>query len=289
MKSIAWTLVLAPLLVSSAAHGDDAETKARAYFKNGTVAFDAGHYDEAQAEFAAGYDLSHKAGFLWNMAECARLLGNLPRALDLYTQYVASAPPSAPQRATAELRIRELTPTVSAAASARAADLPSVPAAATTSVPAATPRPVDSPSGRPSATVSPTSPVPSNATAAAMQPRSLETATGSNPRILLGLTAAGFGIAGLAVGSVIGVLAKRTYDNALSHCPAGLSACDAQGVDGVKNAHVQATESTVAFVAGGVLVATGAVLYLTAPRAGHVTVRPSLGTATAGLTIAGGW
>jgi hypothetical protein len=51
-----------------------------------------------------------------------------------------------------------------------------------------------------------------------------------------------------------------------------------------------ATVSTVAFIAGGVLVAAGAVLWFTAPKARPqmgLRITPSVGANGAGLTLAG--
>jgi hypothetical protein len=145
MKWMAMLLASLLLLVSAAAAADDSETKAREYFKAASAHFDAGRYVDAQAEFAAGYELSRKPGFLWNMAECARLLGNTARAAELYKQYLATAPPNAPQRTMAEARIAEIdsqkagpapatAPPASAAAPAAAPPAPASPAAVPSSV-----------------------------------------------------------------------------------------------------------------------------------------------------------
>jgi len=85
------------------------EARARQYFAEGTGYFRGGRYLDAEAAFAAGFELSHKPGFLWNMAECARLLGNRERALELYRRYVKEAPAGA-QRGEADARILELEP-----------------------------------------------------------------------------------------------------------------------------------------------------------------------------------
>ncbi|WP_394840581.1 tetratricopeptide repeat protein [Pendulispora brunnea] len=85
------------------------EARARQYYTEGTEHFQSGRYLEAGAAFTAGYELSHKPGFLWNMAECARLGGQGERALDLYRRYVKEAPEGR-QRTDAEKHIRELEP-----------------------------------------------------------------------------------------------------------------------------------------------------------------------------------
>jgi hypothetical protein len=55
-----------------------------------------------------------------------------------------------------------------------------------------------------------------------------------------------------------------------------------------------ATASTIAFTAGGILAATGVVLYLTAPSGGspagaRVGVSPVVGAAVGGIALQGGW
>ena len=62
-----------------------------------------------------------------------------------------------------------------------------------------------------------------------------------------------------------------------------------QGVADVQSGFDQATIATVGFIAGGVLLAGGAALYLTAPRAGEVAIAPSLGDRSAGLSMRGAW
>ena len=99
----------------------------------------------------------------------------------------------------------------------------------------------------------------------------------------------GAGVVGLAVGSVVGLVSKSSYDHALqTECGGNPSACSSQGIQDGKSAHGQATASTVAFVAGGMLLGAGAVLYFTAPRA-SVSVGTTVGTERAGLVVMGAW
>ncbi|MCC6750646.1 MAG: hypothetical protein IT371_23515 [Deltaproteobacteria bacterium] len=48
-----------------------------------------GRYRRALTEFDRGYRLSGKGGFLYNMAECARQVGDGPQAYRLYRRYLA--------------------------------------------------------------------------------------------------------------------------------------------------------------------------------------------------------
>jgi hypothetical protein len=95
------------------------------------------------------------------------------------------------------------------------------------------------------------------------------------------------GLIGLGVGSVFGFMAKATYDHAVQQCPAGNTrACTAPGAAGRQTAGDQAEVSTIAFIAGGALVAAGAVLYLATPS-GSVTVGPTLADRGVGLGVGG--
>lgn len=111
---------------------------------------------------------------------------------------------------------------------------------------------------------------------------------GSTQR-LMGIVAAGAGFAGLVVGGIFGMVSKSTYDNALQNeCGGGPNTCSTQGASDGQTAHSQAMVSTVAFVAGGVLLAGGAALYFTAPT-GKVAVAPTVGRGEAGLGLSGAW
>ena len=104
-----------------------------------------------------------------------------------------------------------------------------------------------------------------------------------------GLASGAIGVGGLAIGTVLGILAKVTDDAALSHCPNGPSGCTPQGVSGGQSAQNQASLSDVAFIAGGLLLAGGAVVYLTAPHVGTVSIAPVMGSRAAGASLGWAW
>jgi hypothetical protein len=107
---------------------------------------------------------------------------------------------------------------------------------------------------------------------------------------LIGLVVGGTGVAGLVVGSIFGLVSKSTYDNALrNQCHGTPNGCSSQGEQDGQTAHTQAMVSTVGFIAGGVLLAGGAVLYFTAPTGDSIAVAPAVGTSAAGLTLHGFW
>jgi hypothetical protein len=120
------------------------------------------------------------------------------------------------------------------------------------------------------------------------EPPALADGRGSGQRTLA-YVLGGVGIVGLGLGTYFSLKAKGTYDDAVARCPSGPASCDQTGADGGADAHDQATVSTLAFLAGGALVATGVVLYLTAPKGGGVSLQPSAGLASAGLRLGGTW
>src|SRR6185503_2182988 len=95
--AIAMRLALA-LLVSTAlvaparAGGADDEERARAHYEIGLGLYRLGDYQGALKEFAAGYELARKPGFLLNLGQTYRKLGELREARDMYRQYLAAVP-----------------------------------------------------------------------------------------------------------------------------------------------------------------------------------------------------
>lgn len=87
-------LVATLLLLAPSSRAGAAPSEAERHWQRGEALFGQSKYREAQAEFAQGYALSHKAGFLYNMAECARLLGDKTQARQLYLRYLTEHPQS---------------------------------------------------------------------------------------------------------------------------------------------------------------------------------------------------
>ena len=109
-------------------------------------------------------------------------------------------------------------------------------------------------------------------------------ATPSNPMRTWGFVAGTAGLVGLGVGSVLGLMAMSSKSNAN---------CDANGYctpGPLSDARTQATGSTIAFVAGGVLLAAGVTLVLLAPKSAtsaRVVVAPSVGERSGGVVVGG--
>jgi hypothetical protein len=137
-------------------------------------------------------------------------------------------------------------------------------------------------SATPTPTEAPTPETPASANAG-------PTSAGGTQR-LIGLVVGGTGVAGLVVGSIFGLVSKSTYDSALRNdCGGTPNGCNTKGASEGQTAHTQATVSTVGFIAGGVLLAGGAVLYFTAPSGDSVAVAPAIGSDGAGVALQGRW
>lgn len=89
----------------------------------------------------------------------------------------------------------------------------------------------------------------------------------------VGLVAMGVGVAGVGVGAVLGGLAiAKNGDSNDGHCDAA-DRCDPEGVALRHDAVGMGNASTVATIAGGVLLGGGAVLFFTAPSSGAAPER----------------
>jgi hypothetical protein len=99
------------------------------------------------------------------------------------------------------------------------------------------------------------------------------------------LAIAGAGLGGLVVGTFYGVRSNGEYGDSGAYCDAGGTCRDPRGVSLRWGAIQDGNASTVAFIAGGALVASAVVLWLLAPHSprGAVAITP---TPTG---IAGSW
>jgi hypothetical protein len=123
----------------------------------------------------------------------------------------------------------------------------------------------------------PAAPVPVLAPAPAPTPEPSNWST----RRTLALVAGGAGVVGVGLGIVFGVLASSDQSQEKSNCSTSSCSNRGQASADYTTATQNATGSTVAFIAGGVLVAAGAVLWFTAP-----SNRTSSTTAVGGLHLA---
>ncbi len=142
-------------------------------------------------------------------------------------------------------------------------------------------------STHPSTAAPPVVPIDRGVTQSAGPAQEQPVADSGNGRRILSYVLGGAGIVGIGLGTYFGLKAKSTYDDSASHCKNGV--CDSAGFDGGEDASSQAAVSTVAFIAGGALLAGGLILFLTAPKDGGVSVQPTAGLNGGGLRLGATW
>jgi hypothetical protein len=106
----------------------------------------------------------------------------------------------------------------------------------------------------------------------------------------IGLVVGGAGVAGIAVGAIFGAVAQSKWSQAKTNCGTGCGP-DAPAQQEKNEAQSAASTATVAFIAGGVAMGIGAVVWLTARRAAgpvtELTLVPAFGAGLEGLTLRG--
>jgi hypothetical protein len=105
---------------------------------------------------------------------------------------------------------------------------------------------------------------------------------------LAGITLGAVGVGAAGAGLVLSLLAKSTYDHALSaECDGNPHACTPQGAIDGRTAHAEAEGATASFIGAGVLVAGGAVLFFTTPNGARVA--PVVGYRSTGVSLEVPW
>jgi len=100
------------------------------------------------------------------------------------------------------------------------------------------------------------------------------------------LVAGGVGVAGLAVGSIFGLIAKSKHDQAGQFCD-GTTCTSQRGVDLKSEAVTAGNISTVAFITGAVGLAAGAALWVTAGPDASRAATPQLGVGLGSVVVRG--
>ncbi|MGZ3405799.1 MAG: tetratricopeptide repeat protein, partial [Polyangia bacterium] len=105
---VAVVFSLCAALAAPARAGVDDEERARGHYEIGLGLYRLGDYHGALKEFAAGYELAHKPGFLLNLGQTYRKLGELREARDLYRQFLVEVRADDPARAQAQKVLAEI-------------------------------------------------------------------------------------------------------------------------------------------------------------------------------------
>ena len=110
IKNWSAALTLSVVLLAGAGvarAGDSNAEKARAHFQQGDTYFKLEKYAIALQEFEQAYLAKQDPSFLYNIAQCHRLMGNRVEAVRFYKRYLNDAP-NAANRPVAEKHIRDL-------------------------------------------------------------------------------------------------------------------------------------------------------------------------------------
>ena len=86
------------------ARAEDADTKAaKKHFQRGEKLFNLGKFDDALGEYEAAYERKPLPGFLYNIAQCHRNLGNYKQAVFGYRNYLRQVPDASNREAVLDL------------------------------------------------------------------------------------------------------------------------------------------------------------------------------------------
>lgn len=330
LATVAFALGIGLSSVAARAQSTSDQATAEALFKQARDLMTAGRYGEACPKLAESQRLDPSAGTMLNLATCYEKNGQLASAWVTFKEAATAAQnANEKDRAKlARAKVADLEPKLAtlSIAVAPGADVPDLvvkrdgetlgravwgtpvpvdPGAHTVEASAPGRRPwqsqavVEGPGAKASIVVPPLAvdasppvpapPVPGSPPPAPPPAAPPSSSPGSTQRVL-GVVTASVGLAGIAVGSVFGVLAKGHQNDAGPHCSG--TECDVTGISDLGDARTAATVSTIGFIAGGTLLAGGVVLYLVAPRGSPATglfVVPGSDGSVAGLTLRGGW
>ena len=321
------SLALALSLAGALAHAQapsDKGAAAEALFQEARALTAKKDFAAACPKFKASFELDPGYGVLWNLADCYASLGKTASAWVAFTDAAAMAKRSDQQDRVekAEKRAAELAPRlekitvavtdppaglvvkrddVALDAATWGVALPVDPGKHTFSAEAPGKKPwsttaeTKGPGTTVSVTVPALEPAPAGTPTAA--PSTISTAgpvadDGLSTRRTIGLVVGGAGIAAIAVGAVMGGLASSKWSDAQdNHCRTD-TLCDPTGVALVGDAKTFATVSTATFIAGGVLAAGGATLFIVSLGHGKresagLTILPSAGPKSGALLVKG--
>lgn len=271
-------MLLLALTSASPALADE-RTEAREHYYKGTKAFELGLYDEAIGEYMAAYKAKDNPALLYNIAQSHRLAGHAAEALRFYKVYLVKLPRSA-NRDEVENKIAELEKLVEQQKKATQQLPPDKVEPLGQNPPAA---PTEPPHAEPAAPA-PAATEAATPAAAEITPAPIDLHPGRTKKIA-GLAVAGVGLAALAAGIALEVLAGQASQS--------LTNLDHTG--GIYDPGKQSAGQTDD-VAGGVLLGIGgaaavagvivaALGFRDAKRARAVSLRPVVSPMYAGAVM----
>ncbi len=216
-------MLLAALLLTSGQPSRAADPRldsARAHSQEGDAYYKLEKYANAIAEYEQAYLAKPDPSFLYNIAQCHRLMGQGAEAIKFYRQFLKDAP-NAPNRAVAEKHIRDLEETSSG--------------------PQPSPAPSPPGTGRPQSVVPapvsvipPTEPAPASSPSPALNPPApTSTEVSTTPTVEIGGTSTPpesrpiyskwwfwAGVGAVVVGGIVLIAATAKHDPS---CPGGFT------------------------------------------------------------------
>ncbi len=303
------------LLISPAAEAQGEAAMAEALFDQARQAMENEDYDTACRQFRESNNIDPAAGTLFNLANCEEQRGRLATAWELYVATMDQLSAEDDRRPIAQARADALAPRLPKLTITLAAGAPSTtkitrgevalssaafgvalpldpgehqltvqapgyePATLNVSVAEAESKTVEVAPGAKLVSAAPTAdPEPTHSTT---QPADSTTASGSKT---LGYILGGVGVAGLAVGATTGFMALKKKDTADDNCRDDLMLCNQTGKDANDSGRKLATISTVGFVGGAILTATGAYFLFFTDDEAEARVSAAIGPEVVGAT-----
>jgi tetratricopeptide (TPR) repeat protein len=250
-------LVLFTTVPARADEAPDKVQEARQHYERGMTHYQLGEFTAAVEEFKAAYALSQAPGLLFNLAQASRLAKQYERAVYFYRTFLR-VQPDAPNRADVEQRIAELEP-LAQAQEQRKLDEEK-----------AKQQQASNPSASTTTTTVTTQPNPNRG-------RALK---------VTGLVVGAVGVAALAVGAGLGV-AVLDVQSQLNSLRANMGMWSQAQSDTYDRGQREATAATAMYVAGGVAVGTGIILYVIGRR--QQRARYAVAPTPGGALAVGSW
>lgn len=313
-------VAVAVALSGGTARADDTDQKAKAIvlFDEGIKEMKAGNFAKACKAFEASNRLLPDSGTRGSLARCYTQLGRIASAWTLWRELSDTAPTpalrsdAAAQAKKLEPRLPKYTVKITAPAVGLTVTVDGQPIdlsldvqlpidPGTYSVEAAAPGRVawqgqlTAIEGKTVEVEVPALEATSSGEVKTVKPGRPAKASGGTPgrgRRIFGLVLTGAGVGGLVAGGVFGASAHSHNNKAKELCGGNIDRCTGDldaARDEVKKARSAADISTVAFIAGGAVAATGLILYVTAPKGERraVSIAPLVDGTTAGISLSG--
>lgn len=299
-------LVLA-LLSGAALADDDTKAKAVALFEEGLKEMKAGNFERACDALRESDRLHPDSGTRGSLARCYEKRGKVASAWKLWTDLSKTAPERL--RPDAEANAKKLEPRLPKYIIRTKLPISATIDGETIDATPDAPRPIDPGKYRFEANAAnyggwkhdftavegkteeivvpfaPAKPKPTPVKSGDQRPKPSSKRT-------YGVILMGVGGAFVVGGTVLGVIARGRYDDAKDICGGDIDQCDPLRVEDaqtkVDSARSAGTLATASFIAGGLSLAAGVYLFVTAPkRRSDVAIAPAVGTDSAGVIVRG--